>query len=90
MIESPSEAGVPGTWSRTTVWETDYLQALRPFYHAVATVEELDAVGTDDYGTPKVLGKELLGQRIVLARLGGEVVALNGTCPHRGADLGLG
>ena len=71
-------------------WEESYLRALRPFFHAVATAKELDELGVDEYGTPKVLGRELLGERLVLARLDGEIVCLHGTCPHRGADLGLG
>jgi len=71
-------------------WDERYVEALRPYYHAVATVQELDEVGVDEYGTQRVLGRELLGQRLVIARLDGDIVALNGTCPHRGADLGLG
>ena len=70
--------------------EREYVAALRPFYHAVATVEEVDCAGVDEYGTTRVLGRELLGRRIVVARLGDTIVAMNGTCPHRGADLSLG
>jgi vanillate O-demethylase monooxygenase subunit len=70
--------------------EQAYLESWRSFYHPVATVAELNAVGTNAYGQQKVLGKELLGQRIVVAELEGRVVALNGTCPHRSASLALG
>ena len=67
-----------------------YLAGLVPFFHAVATVAELDALGVDEHGTPRVLARELLGRRIVVARLRTGVVAMDATCPHRGADLGLG
>ncbi|MES1248317.1 MAG: aromatic ring-hydroxylating dioxygenase subunit alpha [Actinomycetota bacterium] len=67
-----------------------YVDGLTPFFHAVASVEELDEAGVDEYGTPRVLARELLGRRIVVARLRDGVVAMDATCPHRGADLGLG
>ena len=70
--------------------EAAYLSALRGYYHPVATFAELEAVGTDEHGMERVLGKELLGERIVIARLDGEVVALHGTCPHRGVALERG
>jgi nitrite reductase/ring-hydroxylating ferredoxin subunit len=70
--------------------EQAYLAALRGFYHPVATVHELDTLGVDEHGMPRVLGKELLGERIVLARLDGQVVAMHGTCPHRGVALERG
>ncbi len=70
--------------------EQAYLASLRPFYHPVATEEALDSVGLNAHGQPRVLGAEVLGQRIVVARLGGAVVAMRGTCPHRGASLALG
>lgn len=38
----------------------------------------------------RVLGAVLLGERIVVARIDGRVVALHGTCPHRGAALEIG
>jgi len=38
----------------------------------------------------RVLGTVLLGERIVVARIGGQVVAMHGTCPHRGAALEVG
>jgi phenylpropionate dioxygenase-like ring-hydroxylating dioxygenase large terminal subunit len=67
-----------------------YLAGLEPFFHVVASVEELNGVGVDEYGTPRVLARELLGRRIIVARLRTGVVAMDATCPHRGADLGLG
>ena len=70
--------------------EAAYLAALRSFYHPVATLQELDEVGLDEHGMQRVLGKELLGERIVIARLKGEVVAMHGTCPHRGVALERG
>ena len=38
----------------------------------------------------RVLGAELLGERIVVAHLDGRVVAMHGTCPHRGSGLEIG
>lgn len=70
--------------------EQAYLAGLRAFYHPVATLRELDGVGLDEHGMGRVLGKELLGERIVIARLDGEVVALHGSCPHRGVALERG
>ena len=67
-----------------------YLIGWRPFFHAVATVAELDASRLDEFGRQQPLAAELLGQRLVLARLNGELVALDGTCPHRGAGLHIG
>lgn len=74
----------------STQRETDYLRALRPFFHPVARLAELDELGVDEHGMRRVLGKELLGERIVVARLGDRVVAMHGTCPHRGAGLEIG
>jgi phenylpropionate dioxygenase-like ring-hydroxylating dioxygenase large terminal subunit len=70
--------------------EQAYLAVLRPFYHPVATEQELDGVGVDEHGMPRVLGRELLGERIVIARLEGQVTAMHGTCPHRGVALERG
>ena len=70
--------------------EQAYLAALRVFYHPVATLQELQEVGTDEHGMQRVLAKELLGERIVIARLQGEVVVMHGTCPHRGVALACG
>src|SRR5213593_4776236 len=70
--------------------EQAYLAALREFYHPVATVQELEEVGIDERGMRRVLAKELLGERIVVARLQGAVVAMHGTCPHRGVALARG
>jgi vanillate O-demethylase monooxygenase subunit len=78
--------------ARETELERDaaYLAGWRPFFHAVATVAELDAPRLDEFGRQQPLAAELLGQRLVLARLNGELVALDGTCPHRGAGLHIG
>ncbi|MGH9531781.1 MAG: Rieske 2Fe-2S domain-containing protein [Terriglobales bacterium] len=70
--------------------EHAYLAALREFYHPVATLQELEEVGIDERGMQRVLPKELLGERIVIARLQGAVVAMHGTCPHRGVALARG
>jgi phenylpropionate dioxygenase-like ring-hydroxylating dioxygenase large terminal subunit len=67
-----------------------YVEGLTPFFHVVASVDELDRLGIDEYGTQRVLARELLGRRIVVARLHDGVVAMDATCPHRGADLGRG
>jgi phenylpropionate dioxygenase-like ring-hydroxylating dioxygenase large terminal subunit len=70
--------------------EHAYLAALREFYHPVATLQELEEVGIDERGMQRVLPKDLLGERIVIARLHGAVVAMHGTCPHRGVALARG
>lgn len=70
--------------------EHEYAEGLRRFYHPVALADELDRLGLDEHGQVRPLAKQLLGERIVLARLDGRVVALSGTCPHRGAGLDLG
>ena len=67
-----------------------YVAAMRPFFHPVASVHELDDAGVDAQGTRRVLDRVLLGRRIVVTRLDGNAVALDGTCPHRGAALALG
>lgn len=70
--------------------EQAYLDGWRAFYHPVATVEELDQPRLDEQGRQRPLGVELLGQRLVLARLDGRLVAMSGTCPHRGTGLEIG
>lgn len=70
--------------------EQAYLDGWRGFYHPVATVEELDQPRLDEQGRQRPLGVELLGQRLVLARLEGRLVAMSGTCPHRGTALEIG
>src|SRR6185312_14071475 len=67
-----------------------YLAGWRRFFHPVATVEQLDAPRLDEQGRQQPLGVELLGQRLVLARLDGQLAALSGTCPHRGTGLHIG
>ena len=67
-----------------------YLAGLEPFFHVVASVEELDDVGVDEYGhaaCPRT-GAARPAHRRRPAPHG--VVAMDATCPHRGADLGLG
>ncbi len=70
--------------------EQKYLEGWRIFYHPVATVAEVDAARTDEMGRQAPLGVELLGQRLVVARLNGEIVTMNGTCPHRSTSLARG
>ena len=70
--------------------ERIYAQSLRPFFHPIAALDELKQLGRDEHGMQRVLAKELLGDRIVIADLEGQVVAMSGTCPHRGSALALG
>jgi vanillate O-demethylase monooxygenase subunit len=70
--------------------ERAYLASLRPYYHPVAPRAALAAVGQNEHARPRVLAAEVLGERIILAELEDDVVALHGTCPHRGAGLDLG
>ncbi len=55
--------------------------ALRHFWHPVAYSTEV---------TDKPHGAMLMGEKIVIARLGGEIVAMQDRCPHKGAALSLG
>lgn len=55
--------------------------ALRDFWHPVAYSDELGE---------KPLQVTLMDERVVLARLGGELVALEDRCAHKGAALSLG
>src|SRR5258708_31120578 len=77
-------------WTMAGECDAAYLAGWRPFFHAVATVAELDAPRLDEFGRQQPLAVELLGQRLVLARLNGQLGALGGTCPHRRAGLHLG
>src|SRR6267143_5475357 len=77
-------------WTMAGECDAAYLAGWRPFFHPVATVAELDTPRLDEFGRQQPLAAELLGQRLVLARLNGELVALDGTCPHRGAGLHIG
>ncbi len=70
--------------------EQAYMDGWRGFFHPVATVEELDSSRLDEQGRQQPLAVELLGQRLVIARLEGKLVAMSGTCPHRGTGLGIG
>jgi phenylpropionate dioxygenase-like ring-hydroxylating dioxygenase large terminal subunit len=59
-----------------------YNKAMRHFWHPVLPVSDL----TDD----KPVGIELLGEAVVLAKLNGEIVALQDLCRHFQARLSLG
>ncbi len=70
--------------------ERAYVESLQPFFHPVATLDQLRQVGHDEHGMQRVLATELLGERIIIAELRDQVVAMSGTCPHRGTGLALG
>lgn len=57
-------------------------RALRHFWHPVCYATDL--------GTEKPLGVTLMGEKVVVARLGDEIVAMQDRCPHKGAKLSLG
>ena len=57
-------------------------RALRHFWHPVCY--------SSDLGTEKPLGVTLMGEKVVVARLGGSLVAMHDRCPHKGAALSLG
>lgn len=59
-----------------------YYAGMRQFWHPVLPIDELP----DD----RPMGVELLGEGVVLARLGGEVVAMQDLCRHFQAQLSLG
>lgn len=55
---------------------------LRHFWHPVALDNDVDPA--------RPLGVTLLGERWVLARLGGDIVAMRDLCPHRKVPLSAG
>ena len=57
-------------------------EALRPYWYPVALSEEVPA--------DRPIATALLGERIVLYRAGGRLVALKDLCVHRGTPLSLG
>jgi nitrite reductase/ring-hydroxylating ferredoxin subunit len=53
--------------------------------------EGFEAVAEEgDVGEGKLLGVEVAGRRVVLARLGGQVYAIGSVCTHKGGDLAKG
>lgn len=56
-------------------------RALAHFWHPVAYSSQV---------LDKPFGARLLGQDLVLARLNGELVAMDSRCPHKGTNLALG
>jgi len=60
---------------------------LRHFWHPVCTRAELETANPSGLGP---LGVELLGNKLVIANLNGEVVAMDDRCPHRFAALSKG
>ncbi len=59
-----------------------YYEGMRQFWHPVLPATELP--------TDRPIGIELLGEKIVLARLNGQVVAMRDLCRHFQAQLSLG
>ena len=55
--------------------------ALRHFWHPVCYSDDV---------TDRPHGIQLMGHKIVLARLGDELVAMQDRCPHKGSELSLG
>lgn len=60
---------------------------LRHFWHPVCTREELEAANPSGRGP---LSVSLLGERLVIAKLAGDVVAMEDRCAHRFASLSKG
>jgi vanillate O-demethylase monooxygenase subunit len=58
-----------------------FYEGMQPFWHPVLPAHAL---------TGKPVGVKLLGRRLVLARLDGEVLAMGDTCRHFQAQLSLG
>jgi phenylpropionate dioxygenase-like ring-hydroxylating dioxygenase large terminal subunit len=58
--------------------------ALEYFWHPVCTRAELEAA------QPHPLGVQLLGRRLAIADLGGELMAAVDRCPHRSTRLSIG
>ncbi|MFB9127845.1 aromatic ring-hydroxylating dioxygenase subunit alpha [Paraburkholderia dipogonis] len=57
------------------------------FWHVAATVKEFRSHA---HGAKGPMSTMLLGERIVIADLGGRICAFDDRCAHRGASLGLG
>ncbi len=73
----------PQAWQGPTLEAIEkYYTGMRPFWHPVLPAEALPN------GEPR--GVELLGEPVVLARLNGQVVALQDLCRHFQARLSLG
>ncbi|MBS0344261.1 MAG: aromatic ring-hydroxylating dioxygenase subunit alpha [Proteobacteria bacterium] len=60
---------------------------LKHFWHPVCTINELETANPSGLGP---LAATLLGQKLVIAKLGGKVVALEDRCAHRFAALSKG
>jgi len=60
---------------------------LRHFWHPVCTKAELEAANPSGRGP---LAVTLLGERVVIANLGGKIVAMEDRCAHRFAALSKG
>lgn len=56
-------------------------ETLRAYWHPVAYSSEV---------LDKPVGAKLLGEPLVIARLNGELTALDARCPHKGTNLALG
>ena len=90
IAPSASSARRPAAGVTEAEREAAYMAAWRPYYHAVATVAELDAPRLDEHGRQQPLPVELMGEHLILARLDGRLAALDGRCPHRGVSLEVG
>ena len=73
----PSAHGIP---SEAEI--AQYYAGMRPFWQPVLAVSDLPA--------DRPVGIELLGERLVLARLNGQVVAMQDLCRHFQSQLSLG
>jgi len=60
------------------------MAALEYFWHPVCTLVELEAA------RPHPLAVQLLGRRLAVADVGGEVMAVVDRCPHRSTRLSIG
>ena len=60
---------------------------LRHFWHPVATVNELEAADPAGNGP---IGRTLLDEPLVIAKLNGKYVAMRDRCAHRYAKLSVG
>ncbi len=52
--------------------------------------EFVPAMKSSDLAEGSMTGLDVKGVHLLLARIGGEVSAVSGTCTHEEADLGLG
>jgi phenylpropionate dioxygenase-like ring-hydroxylating dioxygenase large terminal subunit len=80
---SDKARSIPKRWDKPSDEEIDqYYHGMRAFWHSVLPVADLP--------TDRPVGIELLGEKIVLARLNNDIVAMQDLCRHFQSQLSIG